>query len=214
MRRSKRPIDFLIPRTRQAVLATMLAAPDRSWYRSSLAKHLGLQPSSLQRELDGLVRAGVLASRSEGNRTYFQVDPACPFLRDLQGLIDKTVGIAAELARLLDPFGDRVVVAFIFGSVSRGAERAESDVDLMVVGGVTLKDLVPALRHVETRLGRPVNVHTCTPRELVEHVRVRQHFITSVLAREKVFVKGSNHELVALLEPRKGRTSRDHASGS
>ena len=204
MRRTTRPIDYLLPRTRQAVLATMLSIPARAWYRNGLAKHLGVQPSSLQRELDGLVRAGVLSRRIEGNRTYFQVDAACPFLQELQGLIDKTVGIAAELGRLLEPFANRVAVAFIFGSISTGTERPESDIDLMVIGAVGVKDLVPALRQVEARLGRPVNVHMLTIEELVQKVRSGQHFITGVLARDKVFVKGSNHELVALLESGKG----------
>lgn len=204
MRQSERTIDFLLPRTRQAVLAAVFSNPARSWYRSDLAKHLHLPPSSLQRELDGLVRIGVLSRRIDGNRAYFQPDPACPFLPELRGLIDKTIGIVAELGRLLEPFRTCVAFAFIFGSVARGAERSESDVDLMVVGTIGVMDLVPGLREVETRLGRSVNVHTYTPEEFVEKARAKHHFITNVLAREKDFVVGSKHDLDALLEPREG----------
>ncbi len=189
-----------MPRTRQAILAAILADPARSWYRSDLAKHLGLRPSSLQRELDGLVWAGVLSRRTDGNRSYFRADPACPFLNELSGLIDKTVGIAAQLGRVLDPFKAKVAVAFVFGSVARGTERSESDVDLMVVGRIGVKELVPGLREVEARLRRPVNVHTYTPTEFATKVRAKHHFLTQVLAREKVFVKGAQHDVDAVLE--------------
>jgi predicted nucleotidyltransferase len=204
MRQSKRPVDFLFPRVRQAVLTSLLSDPSRSWYRSDLAKHLRLRPSSLQRELDGLVRAGVLSRRTEGNRSYLQADQSCPFLEELRGLIEKTVGLVAQLGRVLEPFKAKVAVAFIFGSVARGTERSESDVDLMVVGTLGVKELVPGLREVEGRLGRPVNVHTYTPKEFAEKVRAKHHFVTEVLAREKVFVTGSKHDLDALLEARTG----------
>jgi hypothetical protein len=205
MRQSKRPVDFLIPRTRQLVLTTLFADLHRSWYRSDLAKHLGLQPSSLQRELDGLVRAGVLSRRVDGNRSYFQADPACPFLHELRGLINKTSGLVFQLGRVLEPFRTKVAVAFVFGSAARGEERPESDVDLMVLGTLGLKELVPGLREVEGRLNRPVNVHTYSPVELIENVRKNNRFITDVLTHEKLFVIGSAHQLDALLESRSGR---------
>jgi len=42
-----------------------------------------------------------------------------------------------------------VACAFVYGSVARGEERAGSDVDLMVIGGVGLAELVPSLRGAE-----------------------------------------------------------------
>lgn len=204
MRQRKGPADFLLPRTRQAVLCALLDGPDRPWYRSDLAQHIGLRPSSLQRELDGLVRAGVLLRRRDGNRAYFTPDPACPFLSELKGLISKTVGIGALIRRLLDPLRPQVAVAFIFGSIARNAERSASDVDLMVIGSVGVGDLIPGLRKVESQLGRPVNVHTYTPSEFVAKWRSQHHFITDVLAREKVFVVGTSHDLDELLKSRPG----------
>jgi hypothetical protein len=52
--RKKRPLDSLFPRTRQAILTATLLHPEHWWYLSDLAKYLGVRPSSLQRELDGL----------------------------------------------------------------------------------------------------------------------------------------------------------------
>ena len=92
--RKVRSIDVLFPRTRQLILSAVMMQPDRWWYLSDLAKHLGLRPSSLQRELRSLSEAGILRRRTEGNRVYFQAAKECPFYPELQGIIFKTVGLA------------------------------------------------------------------------------------------------------------------------
>lgn len=146
----------------------------------------------------------MLSRRTDGNRSYFQADTACPFLPELRGIIDKTVGLAAQLRGLLEPFGAKVSLAFVFGSVARGAERSESDVDLMVVGSLGVKELVRGLRELEARIGRAVNIHTYTPQEFAAKVRAKHHFLTEVLQRDKLFVLGAEHELDGLLEARAG----------
>src|SRR5438034_7134479 len=151
--RSPRPIDALMPKTRQMILAATLMHPSRWWYQSDLAHHLGVRPSSLQRELNALVDAGILRRRREGNRVYFQPDPECPFLGELTGLMTKTAGLLDVLRERLCRFAKAIDWAFVYGSVARSEERSSSDVDLMVVGRVGLADLSPALRRAERLLG-------------------------------------------------------------
>src|SRR5437773_7488411 len=113
MRKSK-AIDALFPRTRQAILAATLLHPDRWWYLSDLAKHLVVRPSSLQRELAALTSAEILRRRRDGNRVYFQANPDCPFLPELQGLLVKTAGIVDVVRETLAPFAKRIDWAFIY----------------------------------------------------------------------------------------------------
>ena len=155
--RMKRALDSLFPRTRQAILTATLLQPDQWWYLSDLAKHLGVPPSSLQRELTALVGADILRRRRDGNRVYFQANPDCPFLPELQGLLVKTAGLTDVLRDALTPFQTRLHWAFLYGSVARAEERATSDVDLMLIGTVGLADLAPVLRRAEQRLRRVIN---------------------------------------------------------
>src|SRR4030095_12768690 len=118
------------------VLTATLLQPDRWWYLSDLAKYLGVSPSSLQRELAALVSADILRRRRDGNRVYFQANPDCPFLPELQGLLVKTAGMVDVLREPLAPFAKRIDWAFIYGSVARTEALAASDVDLMIIGNV------------------------------------------------------------------------------
>jgi predicted nucleotidyltransferase len=202
--RKKRALDSLFPRTRQTVLTATLLQPDRWWYLSDLAKYLGVSPSSLQRELAALVSADILRQRRDGNRVYFQANPDCPFLPELQGLLVKTAGMVDVLCEALTPFQERIDWAFIYGSVARAEELATSDVDLMIIGKVGLAELAPALRHAEKGLSRAVNPTLYTYEEFATKLRARDHFLASVLDGARLFILGDPHELAAATGPSPG----------
>ena len=205
MRQTKRSLDALLPRTRQAVLSAFLMNPDRWWYRSDLAKHLGVTPSSLQRELGNLVAAEFLLVRREGKRVYFRANAENPLFPDLAGVLAKTVGLANVLRDALHPMRKRIDSAFVYGSVARSTERAGSDVDLMVIGEATLSELSPLLSKAERRLGRQVNATTYSLAEFRKKLAARQHFLQAVLEKEKIFIIGTEHELESARDPRPRR---------
>jgi len=196
MRKSK-SLDAIFPKIRQAIFAATLLHPDRWWYLSDLARHLGVRPSSLQRELANLVDAGILHQRRDGNRMYFQPNPNCPFLAELQGLMLKTVGLVDVLQEALDPFTDRIDWAFVYGSMARSEELASSDVDLMIIGRVGLADITPALRRAEGRLNRLVNPTLYSREEFATKLAAGHTFLRAVLDGEKLFILGDPHELAA-----------------
>ncbi len=163
--RTKSTLDPLFSRTTQQILAAILLERNDPWYFSDLAKRLRLTPSTLQRPLDSLVKAGIIRRWAEGNRVYFEREADCPFLPELQGILTKTVGLVDILRDDLHPVAKKIQIAFVYGSIAAGEERSESDVDLLVIGSATLSDLAPALGKSEKRLGRPVNVTVYPPRE-------------------------------------------------
>jgi len=205
-----RPIDALLTRVVQSILAELLLKPDQERYRSELARRLRLQPSSLQRQLDRLTAVGILSSRTEGNRTYFRANPSCPFLSDLQGLLAKTSGLVDVLRSLLTPLAPRIRFAFVFGSIARAQERPDSDVDLLVVGEVDRADLIPLLRTAEARLGRPVNAKTYAPADFAARLRSGHHFLREVLASDKLFILGSEHDLESTRQAGSRPAARGH----
>ena len=194
MRKSS-PIDALINKTTQALLAATILRPERSWYLSDLAKHLRRRPSSLQEPLASLVSAEVLSRRKEGNRVYFQANRDCPFLPELQGLMAKTIGLVDVLRDALTPLSPQIAVAFIHGSVAASRERARSDIDLIVLGSLGLAELSPVLERVELRIGRPVNANVYSPEEFAKKISARNHFLCSVLDKKKLFIVGRPNDL-------------------
>ncbi len=195
-------ITALFPGIRGRILAAMLARPEKWWYLSELSAFLKTQPSSLQREMSSLTEAGILEQWRDGRRIYLRPDTRSPVFLELKGLFDKTEGIIPVLKQEMEPFGERIQLAFVYGSMARSAEKSESDVDLLVIGTVGLADLIPVLRAAEQTLGRPVNATVFTGGEFGRKAQNHDHFLSGVLGNAKQFVKGSEHELEAILGQR------------
>lgn len=193
--RKTRALAILFPTVRGEVLAATLTRPDKWWYLSELAQFLQTTPSSLQRELKALVAGGILQQRREGTRTYFKAETRSPLFPELRGLLEKTAGLLPTLQQTLEPFRARIDCAFVYGSVARSQEHALSDVDLLVIGGVSLAELAPALRKTETRVGREINVTSYSESEFRKKVAAKDHFLSEVLRSPKEFVKGNQRDL-------------------
>jgi DNA-binding transcriptional ArsR family regulator len=79
------PLDALLPKTRQGILAATLLQPEKAWYVSELARRMGVPPSSLQRELRDLAEAGILKTHRQGRMSYYQANVESPLFPDLRG---------------------------------------------------------------------------------------------------------------------------------
>ena len=189
----------LFPRTRRALLGLLFGFPGRAFYLREIAAKVGSGMGQVQRELGRLTEAGILRRFEQGRHAYYQADRRCPAFDELRGLVGKILGASDHLRHVLSELGGRIAVAFVFGSVARGEEHAESDLDLMVVGDVSLQEVVAAIGPVQQVLGRPINPIVYPPGELRSKLSDGHHFLTSVLADEKVFVVGTQDELGKLL---------------
>jgi DNA-binding transcriptional ArsR family regulator len=207
-------VDALFPEIRGKILAATLTRPEKRWYLSELSAFLNTQPSSLQREILALSKAGILEQSRDGRRVYIAPDTRSPVFLDLKSLFDKTAGMVPVLAQTLEPFGDRIRLAFLYGSVARSQEESGSDIDLLTVGKIGLSDLVPALRGAERTLGRPINPSVFSDEEFARKMRSGDHFVKTVLDSTIQFVKGSKNELAAIVGEGRSQNPSDQQAGT
>lgn len=199
------PASALFGKSMQAILTQLYGRPDEEFYLRELARSTGTTPSSLQRDLAALTRAGILLRTARGHQVYFRANRACPVFEELRGLVVKTFGVAEILRGGLRRLADRVEAAFVYGSVARGEERAESDIDLLIIGTVSSGDVIEALAPAQRRLGREINPTVFPRAEFAEKVRGGNHFLTTVLAEPKLFLIGNQDELESMA--RQGRAA-------
>ena len=193
--RNSPTLDALLPKTRQGILAATLVQPEKAWYVSELARRMGVPPSSLQRELRDLTAAGILKSHRQGRMVYFQANTDSPIFSELRGLMLKTAGLVDVLADALQPLAAKLRQVFVYGSIASSSEQSDSDIDLMVVGTVSPAELAIPLRHARELLGREINPTVYTPAEFAKKRRAKDHFLTRVLDKPRLFVLGSSDEL-------------------
>ena len=98
-------------RPRRVALCDYAAALCTGWFMTELAKHLGVPPSSLQRELGSMVQAGFLLRRQDGRRIYFKANNDSPLFPELRGIVEKTTGVVPALTTALGRFGEKISIA-------------------------------------------------------------------------------------------------------
>jgi len=188
--------DLLSSRVKAETLRLLFGPGAVELHVREIARRAGLAEATVRQELKRLQRLGIVSSRKDGNRTLYRAATGHPVYEDLRGLVLKTSGLADVLKEALSAL--RVVVAFVFGSVAEGAAQADSDIDLMVVGDLTLRQVAKALSGVSSRLGREVNPHVLAPAEFARRRKARDHFLSTVLKAGKIFVIGDADDLEAV----------------
>ncbi len=199
--------------TRQAVLRLLLGNADKRFYVQQIIRELGLGSGAVQRELKQLTQSGILTRSVEGRQSYYQANPRCPVYEELRGLVRKTFGVADILQSGLSPLENQIRIAFIYGSVAKGEETAESDIDVMVVGDdISLGQVVDALSSAQNDLGREVNPSVYHTQEFCYKLTEKNHFISTVVKGPKIFLIGDDSELKKLGKLRVNQTSSNKST--
>lgn len=169
----------LFSRTRGTVFGELFRKQEGVYLRE-LERTTGINSRHLIRELHTLRDAGIIAPTRVGNVVVYRFDPECPIYEDIQAIVRKTIGLADVLRDMLKPFADQIEFAYVFGSHARGEQRADSDIDLMIVGPATRRELSTAMRQAERVLQRDINAMFYTHAEYSKALEDSNSFVSRV----------------------------------
>ena len=186
--------DALFTKTQQKVLGLLFGKPDESFYTNEIMRWAAMGRGTVSRELDRLVRAGLLFTTKKGNQNYYQANVDSPVYEELVGIVKKTFGVADQLRDALIPLGENIELAFIYGSIAKGTEISTSDIDLMLVGkDLSYGNVVEALLPLEESLQRTINPTIYDKKDFVARLKGGDSFVTRVMEQPKILIKGDEH---------------------
>src|SRR5580658_1602077 len=186
--------DLFFGQTRGRVLALLYGAPDEAFFVRQISRHVETSVGTVQRELALLTDAGLIKRSAVGSQVFYQANQEHPEFPELRALLAKTTGVFQMLKTALAPLSSRINLAFVYGSVARGEEKAASDIDLMVIGAISLDEVFDAVGPVEKQLRRPVNPTIYSLEDVRARLREGNHFLRSLKKSKKVFLIGDEDE--------------------
>jgi len=188
--------DALFTTTQQRLLALLFGQPHRSFFANELIRLTGSGSGAVQRELKRLADSRLVTSKRIGNQHHFQANQAAPIFQEVVAIVQKTFGVAEPIRKALMPYKEAIHCAFIFGSLAKRQDTAESDIDLFVVSdALTSSDLIKQLLHAEVQLARTINTTVYSKTDLAKGLREKNAFITRVLEQPKIWVIGNESDL-------------------
>ena len=186
--------DALFTATQQRVLGLLFGQPERSFFATELIALASAGRGAVQRELRRLEESGLVTMRRVGNQKHYRANDAAPIFAELRAIVAKTGGPAATLRAALEALAAHVRFAALYGSVAKGNDRAQSDIDLLVVADdLTLEQIYAALAPAEKQLGRTISPTLYTPAEFRKRRASRNPFLEKLLTGEHQVLIGDEH---------------------
>jgi len=173
---NKSTLDALFGKSKQAILGLFFGNPGTEYHLREVARRAGMSIGAVNRDLTSLVQAGILSSEKRGNQLFFRADRDCTIFDELHGIAIKTIGLADRFREALVPLSSKVKIAYIYGSIARGEERAESDIDVMVIGEVKAFEVVKALASVHKLFKREINRLSSRRQSTSKNSRIKTTF--------------------------------------
>lgn len=166
-------------------------------YLRELQRKAKLSIGTIQREINHLKKLDLVIPERDGNRLYYTANASHPLYFDICSMVSKTAGVEPELKKILQKL-PQIECAFIFGSFARNQEKSHSDIDLVVIGEISLRALAPQFKDLVDRMGREINPHLYSPQTWKEKLKKKDHFIHSLLKEKKIFLIADDTHLESL----------------
>lgn len=182
-------LDKLFSSTRAELLNLFFNNPDTKFYLREIARNIGKDAAGIKRELDTLVKIGILAKEQRGVQKYYFADKQSPVFEEMKGLIFKTTGVQGSIKATLSRLKG-VQFAFIYGSYAKGAEQEASNINLMVIGQVNITELNDMVMVLEEKLKREIDYLVFDEQEYRKRKETKDPFIREILKGKKILLAG------------------------
>ena len=189
--------EILSSKIRAEIFRLLFGTSDEALYMRDIERRSGFAIGTIQGELKKLSNLDLVRKKRDGNRTYYRANKDHPLYNDIHNLVLKTTGLVDVLRNALDK-QKKIKIAFVFGSFAKGEEAADSDIDLMVVGSVGLRDITKLLVNTQEKILREINPHVYSPDEFIKKYKENDHFISQVAGGPKLFIIGSEDEFTTM----------------
>jgi transcriptional regulator with XRE-family HTH domain/predicted nucleotidyltransferase len=132
-----------------------------------------------------------------GREPFEEWKPCNRILMEIKGLVDERErrgGLQREtvITELLRPLAARIRFAFVFGSVPKNDQHQSSDIDLMLIGNISQREITQPIRKMQSVLGREVSPSIYSMDTFREKYRSGDPFALDVVKNPKVFVLTDN----------------------
>jgi len=177
--------------SRYKVLQKLYERPTERHHLRALAAMTGISSGTLHTTLKRLERAG-LVRRIDGKPLVFYQAPVDDArLAPLVELFRRESDLVADLRTALKAFARQVKYAGLFGSYARGEDRADSDIDVLVVGPDNSIKVQAALAPVARKHGREINAAVFSDKAFARMARAADRLFEEIAAGRRIDLMGS-----------------------
>ncbi|HSX48794.1 MAG TPA: winged helix-turn-helix domain-containing protein [Candidatus Saccharimonadales bacterium] len=189
--------DIITSKVRIEVLQLFFGHPTEMYHVRGIVREINEEINAVRRELTKLEEAGVIKKEARGNRVYYWLREDYPMYGDILSIVSKTSGLGATLITNKTKLGKPIYVMFSGRFARHKKRKKDDDVDILVVGDITLPELASLIRAEESRRKTEINYTVMAREELVFRKQRRDPFLQGILSMSRIMIIGDEDDLVS-----------------
>jgi hypothetical protein len=151
--------------------------------------------NAVRRELAHMEACGMVKREPRGNRVYYWFRKDYLFYDELGCLIAKTTGLGREILKNRSKLG-RISFTMFSGKFVKRIPRAESEIDILIIGEVVLPEIAALIHAEQEKRGQEINYTVMTDGEFELRKRRRDPFLIGILENSRIMIIGREEDLV------------------
>lgn len=165
-------LDVLITsKTRIKLLLKFFLNSSSETYLRNLEDEFGESTNAIRVELNKLENAGLLRSRTDGNKKLFRANQEHPLFSNIHNLLRKHLGFDQIIENVVSKLGD-IQKVFLVGKFAKGQDT--DIIDLIFMGeGINRNYLVDLIEKAEKLISRKIRYLLLNPGEMKKYLEQR-----------------------------------------
>lgn len=185
---------IFVSQTRVKILNTLFYNPNEIYYVRQIVRMVDEEINSVRRELDNLKKSGIVSSEQRGNRLYYWADKQSPLFTDLLLIANQSSGLGLKLQNKNETLGSIKLVFYSYRFMS-GEKKNPDDIDLIIVGDVSIHEIENYVKQEETIRGHEINYMVMGKGEFKLRRQKRDQFIIDFFLNSPLAIIGSCQEI-------------------
>ena len=188
---------LFISQTRLKLINILFYNPHEIFYVRQLVRLTDEEINSVRRELANLQKSGVICSEWRGNRLYYWADKQSPLFFNLLTIANQSSGLGLKLQNKNETLGT-IKLVFYNNKFITGDKRGQDDIDLIIVGDVSLREIDSFIKQEETTRGHEINYMVMGKGEFRLRKQKRDQFIVDFFLSNPIVIIGNQSDISSL----------------
>jgi hypothetical protein len=142
-----------------------------------------------------LKKAGLLESHKEGNKIMYSINKQCPILWELRSMFFKESDIGKLLYNTFLPLSG-VKVVIVTETFLKNKYLDKTDIDLLFIGDMKIREVSSAVSSVEKDLGRSIRYSVMKVEDFEFGKKKRDPILMNALTKDKIILIGKDSDLL------------------
>lgn len=188
---------LFISQTRLKLINILFYNPRDIFYVRQLVRLTDEEINSVRRELANLQKSGVISSEWRGNRLYYWADKQSSLFFNLLTIANQSSGLGLKLQNKNETLGT-IKLVFYNNKFITGDKRNQDDIDLVIVGDVSLREIDSFIKQEEEVRGYEINYMVMGKGEFRLRRQKRDQFIVDFFLSNPIVIIGNQSEISSL----------------